>query len=80
MTIETKYNIDELVYFINNDYKIDCGQITAIKFLKKNHYGLSDYNITMHILQSPITYTIEGIFDRNEDYVFKTKEELLKSL
>lgn len=81
MVIETKFNLDDFVYFINNDYKLDCAQITAIKFYKKNDYGLNkDYDNMWFEPYSPVTYTIKGMYERNENYIFKTKEELINSL
>lgn len=67
-------------FFINNDYKIECGEITAIKYYMKNNYGLKDYDNIWNEPQNPITYTIQGVYDRNENKVFKTRDELIKSL
>lgn len=64
MTIETKYNIGEEVWVMTLNKTPICQRITKI-------YILGD---------STIKYSFLNIGDREEKYLFPTKEELLKSL
>lgn len=71
MTIQTKFDIGEIVYFIANN-KVCSAPIIAIN---------------IQIIRAPsikITYTMncKGLIASlcDEDSIFRTKEELLKSL
>lgn len=70
MTIETKYNIGDEVW------------INSLGHLIKGKVG--EINISVLIDGSvPIIYSIEHsgcFFERHDDAIFPTKEELLKSL
>ena len=70
MTIETKYNIGDKVWFNSLGHHIKC--------------KVDEINICVSIDGSVhIIYSIEKsgyFFERHEDELFPTKEELLKSL
>lgn len=81
MEIKTKYNINDEVYFINGN-KITHNKITSI--------DISIYE-RKNVVKQIIKYTIDlgNIFgrricdtftSRNEEEIFSTKEELIKSL
>lgn len=70
MTIETKYNIGDKVWFqtLGINYKAEIIRISIDVFLDKKtaiHYNLHRKGYS---------------YERNEDELFPTKEELLKSL
>lgn len=70
MTIKTKFNIDDIVYFMY-DNKVYNGRIKNIKIYIKSDNSIKNiYDI--HFARG-ITYSCE-------EPLFKTKEELLKSL
>ena len=66
MTIETKYNIGDKVWYAIGKQMFD-GKILAIHILKNN--------IIMYIVRFSVTHCTFS-----EDDLFPTKEELLKSL
>lgn len=75
MTIETKYNIGDEVWWLTNDCKspIKCSNVARI-------------NITIYESQTSVFYVLEnwhpydGYTFLSEKCLFPTKEELLKSL
>lgn len=64
MIIETKYNIGDEVWFIYGHNRPRCDRVTSIRL--------------MHDLS--IMYYFEVSLSRDEEELFPTKEELLKSL
>lgn len=64
MTIETKYNIGDEVWFIDGHNRPRRDRVTSIRI--------------MHDLS--IMYYFEVSLSRDEEELFPTKEELLKSL
>ena len=64
MTIETKYNIGDEVWFIDGHNHPRCDRVTSIRL--------------MHDLS--IMYYFEVWLSRDEEELFPTKEELIKSL
>lgn len=64
MTIETKYNIGDEVWFIDGHNRPRCDRVTSIRL--------------MHDLS--IMYYFEVSISRDEEELFPTKAELLKSL
>lgn len=64
MTIETKYNIGDEVWFIDGHNYPRCDRVTSIRL--------------MHDLS--IQYYLEVSLSREEDELFSTKEELIKYL
>ena len=64
MTIETKYNIGDEVWFTDRHNHPRCDRVTSIRL--------------MHDLS--IMYYFEVWLSRDEKELFPTKEELLKSL
>lgn len=74
MIIETKYDIDDKVYFIHHS-KIHCGVITSVSFYK--------FKIICGEIHGGLRYRISynGIStDIEECDVYSTKEELLNKL
>ena len=71
MTIETKYNIGDEVWVLINS-KPEEFIITGIKYTLNKHYKGCDY----YIKSSDCDF--ETLFP--EELLFRTKEELLKSL
>lgn len=70
MTIKTKFSIDDKVYFIYNN-KVYFAPIRAINIQVTYTYSIKiKYTISYDSLTTCI----------NEDSIFKTKEELIKSL
>lgn len=79
MKIETKYNTEDEVY-VMHDNKIQCGTIHEV-YIKK--YGNFQYITNDYKGRTFISYKVNlsstcAIFD--EKKVYKTKEELIKSL
>lgn len=69
MQINTKYNIGDKVWWIENN-KVHQGNVRSIHFSMYD----SDYG-------SVLVYLLAGdVRDFKEDVLFPTKEELLKSL
>lgn len=73
MTIETKFNVGDNIYFMFNN-KITNGLINDIIYRKGNQVGEGLF-YSINILNYRIT---DCSF--KEDLLFSTKEELLKSL
>jgi hypothetical protein len=73
MTIETKYNTGDIVWFIEND-KVVFDEILKINFSKQGHLESISYYFKEHSNSVPWERF------RTEDLVFATKEELIKSL
>lgn len=70
MKIETKFNVDDSIFFIKNG-KVEQSKITDIRIdVNKN-----DINIEYLIGNSAFNYDI-----CKEELLFSTKEELIKSL
>jgi len=65
MKIETKFNVEDSVYFIQYD-QIRTGKIIKIEIVVKNDIML-------------IHYLIGGCW-RDEDKIYKTKEDIIKYL
>ena len=71
------FGIGSEVYFINDEQKITCGYITEICYNAKrisSPYGHSCW------IRETVSYVIDNQFQRNEKFIFKTREELIKSL
>jgi len=70
MTIETKFNISDTIWFMNGN-KAECCTVTSMKMGMDNHT-----NKNLWIFYSPYfrNYWI------SESKCFSTKEDLLKSL
>lgn len=74
MIIESKFDIDDKVYFIHHS-KIHCGIITSVCFHKfKNICGEIHDGLRYRISYNDISADIE------ECDVYRTKEELLNKL
>lgn len=71
MTIETKFNINDTIWFILRD-KIRNGKISSINTQINRH---KDIEIKYGVVCDTLTVSV-----LNEDSIFRTKEELLKSL
>ncbi len=75
MKIETKYSINENVFFLNRDtLKVQCESIERIIYEENRGYSAPNTCQTIYAFNS----THLGIF--NESELFKTKQELLDSL
>ena len=74
MTIETKYDLGQEVFTMFSD-KIVRATINGIKVIKSNN--MCSWG---NILQYNLQMIGGGYLDREEDKLFKTKEELLASL
>lgn len=71
MIIETKFNVDNYIFIIE-EYKIKQGVITCIQT-----------QIIKGDIHTYITYSVKtntGLMFLSEDKLFKTKEELIASL
>lgn len=82
MTIETKYNIGDVVWFLE-DNKAKSGKVTGLRFA----YGIGEFfgKLATNEGQTYINYFLRGDFIHSgcvleEKFLFPTKEELLKSL
>ena len=76
MTIETKYDLDDVIYLLKHN-KIEKGFVTGMKI------SVSYTNKVDKILRERIEYeiNINGQYIMvNDLYMFPTKEALLKSL
>lgn len=74
MTIETKYDVKDIVWFMHNN-KIEASPVRKIVFTKK--VGL--WGTVTSTIYNLALCTVANI-DFMEDELFATKEELLKSL
>ena len=82
MTIKTKYNIGDEVWFLE-DSKAKSGKVTGLRF----SYGIGEYfgEVITHVGQTYVNYFLRGDFIHSgcifeEKFLFPTKEELLNSL
>jgi len=76
MIIETKYNVGDLVFILNNKGI----QKEEIKSMTINIYKKGDNASDMN-KEYTILYVLTGFRDhQREDFLFKTKEELIASL
>lgn len=70
MTVKTKFNVDDKVYFIYNN-KVYYAPIRSINILVTYTYSVKiKYTVNYDSLTTSLC----------EESIFKTKEELLKSL
>lgn len=78
MKIETKFDINEKVYFLK-DSKIVTDIVVGILFnIGKRYNGKDGF---LNLYYTIPTYCLQNqIFELTEDKVFKTKEELINSL
>lgn len=82
MTIETKYNIGDVVWFMNNN-KVCNTHINGIRVdCDPENSGFAYYSLEAKPLIKQVKYTLGYGHDgfHNESELFPSKEELLKSL
>lgn len=80
MTVILKYNIDDIVYFINKKGKIQQGIITSCYFKKRRvvEKGMLSESNSIKIEKN---YLIDDIkFPYTEEALFSSKEELTQDL
>jgi hypothetical protein len=82
MTIETKYNIGDEVWFMEDNHS-QSGTVTGLRF----SYGKGEVfgKALSHEEKVQVNYVLRGDFIHSGDileekFLFTTKEELLKSL
>lgn len=69
MTVILKYDVDDVVFFLNKKGKIEEGKIASCHFTKKS------------LDSKKINYIVSGIkFPFPEENLFKTKQELAQNL
>ena len=73
MTIETKYNIGDRVFFLYKG-KVRSGIISS--FIVISSYK----NRKVETLNTSITYIIDHEYERDEEELFLSKEELINNL
>ena len=82
MTIETKYNIGQVVWFMEDNHA-QSGTVTGLRF----SYGKGEFfgKAPSYEEKVQVNYSLRGEFIHSgcileEEFLFHTKEELLKSL
>lgn len=76
MIIETKYNIEDEVWFIYHNLVLN-GKITGFKIIKSNN--MCDWR-NDYLIYSVNGLPIQQQIELEEKRLFKTKEELIASL
>jgi len=82
MKVETKFDIGDKVFYMKNN-KVEENIITDIKIIVrlKREDGMINYDNIKAFIQSEIYYVdMNGDLKFHPNWLFKTKEELLKSL
>ena len=79
MTIETKYNIGDKVFFLCEG-RIRSGIISSYIFYCSSITEYSYKNRKVEIPNSIITYVIDHEYERYEEELFLSKEELINDL
>lgn len=79
MTIETKYNIGDRVFFLYKG-KVRSGIISSCIFYRSSIVISSYKNRKVETLNTSITYIIDHEYERYEEELFLSKEELINNL
>lgn len=80
MTYNTTFNLGDIVYFLL-DNKIRKGKIESVSFTKRKLKGISFKGVFFNdrIIEEE-TYNLDGYKDYPPDDLYKTLDELVKSL
>ena len=71
------FGIGSEVYFINDEHKVTWGYITGISYEARREGNSDGFSAPV---RETVIYIIDNKFRRNGKFVFKTREELIKSL